>query len=305
VMAVGTQRLGCASGESSSISQGDNAQDIACASRIVTASRLAVAARDSRLRWEGPAARAFGVLVVAESEPAILRRDVAIALCLNVARALSGAMPTVGEISSTTTQSRLDARRLEASARRGLTDETAPERTATDSSVGSDEPLGDQTEYAGLLFLLNAAVDAAMPDALLNDRSLDSVAPAVLLARTAMALAPVEPDDPVVFAFAGVDPRRTLHRWNRSLNEPLMERICVHASTWAAAAARRLGHQDEASLAVVTEKLGRTGRIVREPGWLEVHLSLDDVDIDVRRAGLDLDPGWVPWLGSVLRFRYA
>jgi len=49
----------------------------------------------------------------------------------------------------------------------------------------------------------------------------------------------------------------------------------------------------------------RSGRIEREQGWVDVHLALADVDVDVRRAGLDLDPGWVPWLGCVVRFRYA
>ena len=27
-------------------------------------------------------------------------------------------------------------------------------------------------------------------------------------------------------------------------------------------------------------------------------------DVAVRRAGLDTDPGWVPWLGTVVMFRY-
>ena len=43
----------------------------------------------------------------------------------------------------------------------------------------------------------------------------------------------------------------------------------------------------------------------RSPGLVEVGLSLDDVDLNVRRAGLDLDPGWVWWLGATVRFRYA
>jgi hypothetical protein len=34
-------------------------------------------------------------------------------------------------------------------------------------------------------------------------------------------------------------------------------------------------------------------------------MPLDEVDLDVRRAGLDLDPGWVPWLGTVVRYVYA
>jgi hypothetical protein len=44
--------------------------------------------------------------------------------------------------------------------------------------------------------------------------------------------------------------------------------------------------------------------VVADPGWIEVHLSLDDVSTPLRRARLDLDPGWVPWLGVVLRFVY-
>jgi hypothetical protein len=40
----------------------------------------------------------------------------------------------------------------------------------------------------------------------------------------------------------------------------------------------------------------------------ETHLDLDletaEVDLAVRISGLDLDPGWVPWLGRVIRFHY-
>jgi len=37
---------------------------------------------------------------------------------------------------------------------------------------------------------------------------------------------------------------------------------------------------------------------------LDVSLPLEEADIRVRRAGLDLDPGWVPWFGRVVRFHY-
>jgi hypothetical protein len=50
--------------------------------------------------------------------------------------------------------------------------------------------------------------------------------------------------------------------------------------------------------------VGRRGRIVAEPGWVEVMLDLNEIDVDIRVAGLDLDPGWVPWLGAAVRFRY-
>ena len=51
--------------------------------------------------------------------------------------------------------------------------------------------------------------------------------------------------------------------------------------------------------------------IVRRPGWitltrtdLDVSLALDLADIRIRRIGLDLDPGWLPWFGRVVRFHY-
>jgi hypothetical protein len=34
-------------------------------------------------------------------------------------------------------------------------------------------------------------------------------------------------------------------------------------------------------------------------------MPLNTVDIDIRRAGLDIDPGWIGWLGSVVRFCYV
>jgi hypothetical protein len=304
---VGTSPLGSVFGEPAPISHGGHADDVSTVTRIVTASRLAAAARESRLRFEGPMALAFGVLAVAEIEPAMLRRSAAMPLCLAVIRALSGTAPIATETSATTTQSRLHLRERQDSALAGSTDEDALERSvvASDNDNDSGELAGDQTTHAGLLFVLNAAVDATMPDALLDDPSLDGVAPSELLARTAMALATVEPDDPVVLAFAGTDRRRACHRWNQPLPEPLMERIGMHASVWAAATARRLGRQHEDPLSVIAGMASRTGRIEREQGWMDVHLNLDEVDVDLRRAGLDLDPGWVPWLGCVLRFRYA
>ena len=48
----------------------------------------------------------------------------------------------------------------------------------------------------------------------------------------------------------------------------------------------------------------RRGRIRFEPGWIELVLPLDSVDTSTRRLGLDLDPGWLPWLACVLRIRY-
>ena len=57
--------------------------------------------------------------------------------------------------------------------------------------------------------------------------------------------------------------------------------------------------------ALVDRVAGRHARVDAEPGWIDLWFSLRDVSVDLRRAALDLDPGFVPWLGVVLRFRYA
>jgi hypothetical protein len=53
------------------------------------------------------------------------------------------------------------------------------------------------------------------------------------------------------------------------------------------------------------------GAIVLRRGWLhttrthvDIYFDLADVDVRTRRAGLDFDPGWVPWLGRVVTFFY-
>jgi hypothetical protein len=50
--------------------------------------------------------------------------------------------------------------------------------------------------------------------------------------------------------------------------------------------------------------LRRHGEVVATTGWIDVVLPLRTVDIAVRSAGLDLDPGFVPWLGTVVEIRY-
>jgi hypothetical protein len=56
---------------------------------------------------------------------------------------------------------------------------------------------------------------------------------------------------------------------------------------------------------LLTEVCRRRGRIVADPGWIDVHLDLTEVSTDVRRSGLDLDLGYLPWLGCVVRFVYG
>jgi hypothetical protein len=56
----------------------------------------------------------------------------------------------------------------------------------------------------------------------------------------------------------------------------------------------------------------RLATLVRRPGSVHVsrthidtHFPLSQVDVCVRRWALDVDPGWVPWLGRVVTFTYG
>jgi hypothetical protein len=49
----------------------------------------------------------------------------------------------------------------------------------------------------------------------------------------------------------------------------------------------------------------RPAALLATPTHLDLLLPLDTVDIELRRAGLDLDPGWVPWWGRVVAFHYV
>jgi hypothetical protein len=48
----------------------------------------------------------------------------------------------------------------------------------------------------------------------------------------------------------------------------------------------------------------RPGRFISTPTHLDILFEHGQVDIRLRRAGIDIDPGWVPWLGRVVRFHY-
>jgi hypothetical protein len=49
----------------------------------------------------------------------------------------------------------------------------------------------------------------------------------------------------------------------------------------------------------------RPGRIVSGPTHVDVFLPLHGIDVRIRRLGLDVNPGWVPWLARVVTFHYG
>jgi hypothetical protein len=162
------------------------------------------------------------------------------------------------------------------------------------------------TAYGGLLFFLNLVGDPAGLAPPGPPPSPSPRSPRWTLNRLGARLAGAPHDDPAVLAFCGTGPGES---------PPARTGPAPTAAEDAAldAAARRLRH---AACAALDGAEGEAGRITRElvrrdavvaadPGWIEVRFSLRDLAPDVRRAGLDLDPGWLPWLGVVVRFAYV
>lgn len=48
----------------------------------------------------------------------------------------------------------------------------------------------------------------------------------------------------------------------------------------------------------------RPARLHLDTAWIDVHFPLDRLDTDIRKAGLDPDPDYVPWLGKVVKLHY-
>ena len=179
----------------------------------------------------------------------------------------------------------------------------APAASGPDAATPHD-PLADtalHTRCGGLLLLLPLLpVSGAL--ALLEDPALG---PAAALPQRLHALAlrlgAQGPRDAAALAFGAL----AVHRdpppaWQppsaqadvlERCRERLLEQLAQRLPQWPAS--QRLARV-----------LWRDARITVEPGWVDVRFALADVSIDLRRAALDLDPGFLPWLGIVLRYVY-
>ena len=164
--------------------------------------------------------------------------------------------------------------------------------TAVDEPATIDAPL--VTDWGGAFLLMGILheVDVA-------SRATEEVPPAELVARVVGAVTGAPLDDPATATVSG---------WEATI--PV-----VALSGDGDALVRGIGAEVSSRIADQVDDddpandLGwiwrRRAEIESSPGLIEATFSLDEVDVRLRRAGLDLDPGYVWWLGRVVRFRYA
>ena len=241
--------------------------DRALAAMLHRHSTFAAHLNGSRLRPNRETVLALAVLSVAEQDPGVLARSNAPQVVEQVAELLS-----------------------------------------SEAAAGEPLPLDQpatvwSTSWAGLPFFLVTAEEAGIPELLHADPALAGRPLRWIMHALAQRLVPLSEDDPAALVLAGLHPSEPLPTEKTvppSATE--LHSLREHAARWSKAVARRLGREDE-QLATL-ELAQRHGVVEGEPGLLEVVLRLDEVDIDVRRAGLDIDPGWLPWLGAIVRYRY-
>lgn len=146
---------------------------------------------------------------------------------------------------------------------------------------------GVPTRAAGLFFLLNVLARIGMPEAIASGLAASNPD---FLPRLLLRLARhsgVAPDDPIVVWLASLlDKESSVERLERQ---------------WAVAVRRWCWRTGKIT---VREIVSRQGTFTVNHTDLDVSLPIDEAEIRIRRVGLDLDPGWLPWFGRVVRFHY-
>jgi hypothetical protein len=77
---------------------------------------------------------------------------------------------------------------------------------------------------------------------------------------------------------------------------------CESATIWLTSCRHYLRRHARIGLASLVL---RPARLAITPTHLDVFFRLTAADLRIRRAGLDIDPGWLPWFGRVVAFHYG
>jgi hypothetical protein len=167
---------------------------------------------------------------------------------------------------------------------------TAPGETppADEAAPGEWHGLLRTSDWAGLLFLIAAMKRLRLP--LFIDESDEPHPLAVLL--LACDWLQVPRDDVIREALAPSHPERAERATTRSRR----------ATTELRTLRRWLRRRPRLTL---DELANRHGHLAVSRTHVDVWLPPETVDLRIRRWGLDLDPGWVPWLGRIVTFHYA
>jgi hypothetical protein len=187
-----------------------------------------------------------------------------------------------------------------------------------DTQISRPPVLGEITSCAGLFFLLNALRQLRIVAALEACPALAEADFAAHILKRLSLQAGVADDDPILLCLSSVEAEFSLRP--EVLAELQQKTACFPAGftwmsrkdldsdsllrMWVLAVRRWCWRTCRLSLRDIVH---RTGRVWLTRTDLDVTLPLQKADIRIRRIGLDIDPGWLPWFGTcgrVVRFHY-
>ena len=161
------------------------------------------------------------------------------------------------------------------------------------------------TRFGGLLYLLGVVEDLGLPEEMWTHPSLSERTLRWTMQQLALGLLPLDAGDAAALAFAGLRPEEIAPAESEDApSEAEAAAVGSFVARVVEALRERLERREQASDELLRFVCLRRAEIVAEPGWIDVRMSLDEVSTEIRRAGLDLNPGYLAWLGVVVRFVY-
>jgi hypothetical protein len=181
--------------------------------------------------------------------------------------------------------------------------------TGSRSRPSAWERWGDPSDFAGLLFIVPILQRLGFAEALCSEPFLLDIGFPVRLMRFIAKQVRARSDDPILSGFEDYNPSASLPA-ARTIPEPVREILMFPAPRasldsllllWLTAIRRWSRRHARMGLVSLTR---RPGSVARSRTHLDITFDLRKADVRLRRLALDVDPGWVPWLGCVVRFHY-
>jgi hypothetical protein len=164
----------------------------------------------------------------------------------------------------------------------------APRRTAPHRDADPGIGTGVYTRWAGLLFLPALLERSGRASAFAAFGPDDAESAAATLLALAIQWLRIDEADPLPGALA-----------------PLLERASPLHRAFALAELRAAREWSVRALRLPLSRIARRrGRVIATATRVDAVFPLADADLRLRRAGIDVDPGWLPWLGWSLHFRF-
>ena len=163
-----------------------------------------------------------------------------------------------------------------------------------------------ETDFGGLLYLLSLVDALELPDAIVATPCFEQRPFQWVLYHLALNLIPLNELDPALLAFCGLGGEEELPwRDQPELSEAEQQWFDQSTESLVQLLRERLVQHPDQPLQgrefLLDRVCRRQAQIISEPGWLEVVFPFDTVSTEIRRAALDLDPGYLPWLGQVVK----